>query len=103
MPREARHCMQIQGYGAKRRNKGLHTPCYTVLQSSTLCCVAARCCAVKQHVAVLRSSPRREAPESRREAPSTLRIKLHSPRYNPLADLFGVGPRDLVPRLVGLV
>ena len=86
---------------------------HIVLRSSTLlCCEAACCCAAKQHFAVLRSSTllcceaarscaakqhaarstagRREAPESRREAPSTLQIKLHSPCYTPLADLFSV-------------
>ena len=54
MLREVRHFMQLLSFGAKRCNWGLHTPCYTVLQSSTLLCwYAALCCAAKQHVAVL--------------------------------------------------
>jgi len=89
--REAQLCRAKRGIACKCKFAARSAAIRGCAHHATLCCEAARC-AAKQHFAVLRSSTRREAPELRREAPSTLRIKLHSPRYIPLADLFGVVP-----------
>ena len=91
---------------------------FAVLRSSTLlCCEAALCCAAKQHVAVLRSSTllcceaargakrRWLARSDGIEARSAEHVTVHAalPKLLPPGRSVWRGPRDLVPRRVGVV